>query len=674
MADSTQEKNKSQKRQKTLKILVFSLIMLLYGCVLAHKINLPVADDLPRQIKIGEEIVHGNFDILYKNVFSYAEPDQTFFDHHWLSGVVFYFLNLIGGWVGLVIFKIIILLAAFLIIFKVALKKANFWLVAFLSLPAIIILHERTGLRPEVFSYLFIAIYLYLLVHLDEHPESKKIYWLIPLQLLWVNMHVFFSVGIMMTAGYLFEKIVLTPPDHFSKKFSKEFFRNVIHNKIVQKVFIIFVALCLVSIINPRGLSGVFYHYPGANFPVSISENQSIMNFIRGQTFWYDISIAIFFPAVALSIISYFFAFRKNKRPIFYFLASLSTAVLSFIIIRSISFFALLFIPVVSSNLNDAFNNFLAAFAKESLKIKKIVSAFVVIVFIGTLCYLIYPGWVKLSEFKDRGVGLAYRSEESANFFIKNNLHGPIINDSDSGSYLIYYLYPKERVFVDNRFADAYSTDIYNQSVNMTADEQDWQRALAKYNFNVIFFYQYDAGPNIRQFLFRRTQDPSWSLVYVDIYNIILVRNTPENKDIIDRYGITRDNILTRLDYLINSDNLDDKITAADTLNLVGLTDVGTKVFLDVVSKDPTNAKVWMILGEWELNKNDPRSPILAAMFLDKAISMGRDTAEAYSYLGAAYVKLSRPENARAALKKALSINPDREDAKKLLEQIGEGN
>ena len=54
-------------KQSLIKILVFALLLIFYGSLLAHKIQLPAADDLPRQMKIGEEILAGNLGIFYKN-------------------------------------------------------------------------------------------------------------------------------------------------------------------------------------------------------------------------------------------------------------------------------------------------------------------------------------------------------------------------------------------------------------------------------------------------------------------------------------------------------------------------------------------------------------------------------------------------------------------------------
>src|SRR3990167_1948387 len=90
----------AMRRPETVKILkavVFVLILAFYASVSLYQIKLPVADDLARHIKNGEMILRGNFDVLYKNVYSYTEPDQPFTNHHWLSGVIFYLLfELIG--------------------------------------------------------------------------------------------------------------------------------------------------------------------------------------------------------------------------------------------------------------------------------------------------------------------------------------------------------------------------------------------------------------------------------------------------------------------------------------------------------------------------------------------------------------------------------------------------
>src|SRR5262249_730146 len=158
---------------------------------------------LPRHIQNGAMLLHGNTEVLYKNLYAYTEGNYPFTNHHWLSGVIFYAVQQLIGFDGLVLFKVFLLLGAFCLLFAVALKKADFWLVAAVAIPSILVLRERTALGPEIFSYFFIAVFVYLLFDLEEHPQRKRIFWLVPLQLLWVNLHIFSSIGIALVAGFL---------------------------------------------------------------------------------------------------------------------------------------------------------------------------------------------------------------------------------------------------------------------------------------------------------------------------------------------------------------------------------------------------------------------------------------------------------------------------------------
>ncbi len=669
------------KREKIIKWAVFILILGFYSSFLVYKIKIPAADDLPRQIKIGQEVLHGNFDILYKNVFSYTEPDYTFYDHHWLSGVVFYVMDLLIGWSGLGIFKVLILLLAFSIVFKTSLKRADFWLVALASIPSILILRERTGLRPEVFSYLILSIFFYILVKWEENPESKIIYWLVPLQLLWVNMHVFFSIGIMLMAGYLFEKIVIN-------------WRNLKSNPVVKKTFIVFILVVIVSFVNPRFVGGVFYKYPTVS--IGISEFQPLLESLRQGVLRNDVSIYTFFPTDAISLLSIliFFIFNyiqtkekkyknkylenksiseaKNNLPIFYILAIFATIAISFIIVRGLSFFGFVFLLVVPALLNDGYIYYRDRLLTESKRFYGFLSKIILIIIITLVVYFVYFSNSRFfNVYTERGFGLASMSEGGKDFFIKNNLKGPIFNDPDIGSYLIYYLYPREKVFSDNRFGDAYSPSFWdNIYLPILANDDKWQEALKKYNFNVIYLYQYDNGDNFRQFMYNRIHDPEWALVYGDAYSLIFLRNTPENKNLIRDYQINKDNIPQRLNYLLRSPVEDDVIAAADIFNMLGNIDLGREAFFDVVIKRPSNGKIWMIMGEWQLLDTSRQSAVLGSMFLEKALDVGYKTAESYSFLGVAYYRLGRYDKAVEVLNKSLDINPLRADSKSLLDII----
>src|SRR3989338_660358 len=92
-----------------MRLKIFALIFVIVWCgiFLSEKINLPTAD-IGRHIANGEVLAEAPFAekqaLLNTNFFSYTMPDKEFTNHHWASGVIFYFIEKIFGFTGLSIF------------------------------------------------------------------------------------------------------------------------------------------------------------------------------------------------------------------------------------------------------------------------------------------------------------------------------------------------------------------------------------------------------------------------------------------------------------------------------------------------------------------------------------------------------------------------------------------
>ncbi len=448
---------------KIPKTIVFILILALYGSFLFYKIDFLTfsVNDLGRHIKNGEILFQAR-DVLTTNFYSYTEPNFPFINHHWLSGVIFYFLYEVFGFGGMVIFKAAVFLLTFTLLFLAAIKKADFWLAALFSLPAILIMKERVELRPEIFSYLFVAVFLYFLIDLEKHPEQKRIFWLVPLQLLWVNLHTFFFIGILMTAGFLFEKILLN-------------LKSLKNNPLIKKLVLLLAILVLVCFINPNGAKGALYPLNiFNNYGFKVDENQSLLSV--KENYWWDISIKIFTPMVLLLAASFLFSLKR--KPIFYFLGSCGSAVSAFFLVRALPLFGMFFLPVASFNFNGVFLKAAAIF-KKSLSFV-VLGAFVYATFIS------YQPAVSTGLISERGMGLVRNIDAAAIFFKEQNFKGPIFNNYDIGSYLIYYLFPQEKIFVDNRpeaYPDSFFQDIYYP---MIQKEEKWHEFQEKDEFNAI--------------------------------------------------------------------------------------------------------------------------------------------------------------------------------------------
>lgn len=654
---------------KYQKILIFILILAFYASYITYKIELPAAQDLPREINNGENILSGQFKVITTNFYSYTEPDYYFANHQWFSGVIFYLMHRAMGWGGMVIFKVIFILLTFSLLFYITMKRSDFWLAAVFSVPAILVLIQRSALRPEMFSYSLIVLFLYFLYDFENHPEHKRIYWLIPLELLWVSLHIYFPIGVLMVGGFLLEKIVL---NH----------KNIKQNQAIRKLSILLVALILVCFINPYGLSGDMRSLrvnKNPNFPILSEENSSISTTLKSSPISENLPIAAFemlIPVLAASFIWALFFRWKRKEPlfsgnfIFHSLAGIATALLGFYIIRSLPLFGLIFLPAITANLGGSYAG-LKNWLRNSWPGKeKAFSAAAAAVLTLGLLYLTLSDIRKFGPYGSVGIGITDQSESSAEFFRNNNLTGPIFNDNDIGSYLIYNFFPKERVFTDNRFGDAYSADFLgNTYLPMIRDEEKWKEGLKKYNFNVVFFYQYDNVGGIRDFINRRINDPEWAWVYADDYTVILVRNVPRNQEVINKYEITWNNITERLKFLWDSPNPNDLLAAADLFNLSGHKDLAENGYLKVLSEQPQLGKVWYALGSTELDKGTDfySNPNLALIYLKQALSAGWETANTYSYIALAYYRLGEYDKAREAVKKELKIDPESVDGHKWL-------
>lgn len=637
---------------KLVKTIIFVLILGLYTSLLFYKVDFFALsiNDLGRHIKNGQTLFQ-TLDVLKVNFYSYTNPNFSFINHHWLSGVIFSFLHGLFGFSGLVIFKVAVLLVTFTFVFLASIKKADFWLVALFSLPTILLLKERTEIRPEMFSYLFTAIFLYLLIDSEKNPNSKKIFWLVPLQILWVNLHSFFFIGILLTAGFLFEKFLLN-------------IKNLKNNPALKKIALLLLMLLAACLVNPNGIRGaLFFLDIFGNYGAKISENQSLS--AVKDIYWWDISIQLFLPLAYL--LGFSFLFNIKRKAIFYFFAALGTAGATFLIIRGLPLFALMFLPAISFNFNKVF-----------IDVKNYIGEFWGRIFVVLLiAALIYTGTslhktsvLSIGTTQEIGLGLVGRTNDAANFFKENNIKGPIFNDYNIGSYLIYHLFPQEKIFVDNR-PEAYPASFFQEIYySVLGQEEKWQEIQEKYNFNVIFFSHQNLGDKENNFLVNRLNDSAWSLIYIDGYSIILLKNTPANQDLIKNFQITPENIDKKIDHLLGSDNLTERTAAVNLLLAMGKQDLLLDTMQNILEKWPTYSSGWLLLGQLASMQEDAETLSSAIVFLEKAIDLGEKTSEAYTFLGLAYFKTSQFIKAEQALKTALQLNPNRQDAKQYLSQL----
>jgi len=500
---------------KKISLIPFLLWLILIASLYFHTTDV-FDQDMGRHLKLGE-IIWQTKEVPKLNLFSYTAVNEPVFNSHWGSQVVFYIIHQFAGTSGLIVFSTLVNTAAFGLLFFFVTRRAGILLASTISVPFLPILLDRTWVRPEMFGNLFYAIILIALFSKRVRYYAK---WFFPLiALLWINLHITAVFGVFAMVVVLFQDsfdLLRSSERHDSKTSLKwNRFWTSQNDKVQKGIFTNVLIGCFILaflFINPYGFDGVRMAFTVLNkYGYTIVENQSWL-FLRDFGFSFVNNIAIGF---VLLIFSYMFTVTRLRRP---FLGEVTllvvVSILTLRFVRNEILFA--YTAYLVSSLN------LARFQK--LRVRS-VTTHTFFLFVATYCIgaaLIYQAHAL--QGLPFGVGNKESYRKGVDFFLANNLPEPIFNNFDIGGYLIYRLYPKTPVFVDNR-PEAYPVNFFqNTYIPMQIEQTKFDTFTQQYKFKTIIWGVRDITPWSKDFLDRITKDPAWKTVYLDDAIIILTK------------------------------------------------------------------------------------------------------------------------------------------------------
>ncbi len=521
----------AEKQQLLYRIFITVLLLSVYGFYLAHQVDLTVGD-LGRHLKNGQLFFETGL-VPKTNLYSYAYPDYPFINHHWGSGVLFYGIQQLAGFSGLSIAFIVMSVATLLVFLNLATKYSSFALAAPIAVIVLPVLITRYEVRPELFSYLFCGLFLQILWGYKSGKLSLRWLFLLPiLEIFWVNLHIYFFIGVVLIAVYLFELLVVLVT-HNSPQNIREH---------VKGLAVILLLTILATCLNPSGISGAIYPFLILNeYGAPTVENYSVLAVLReGYVFLPLIYFGIVFGLVCLS---WLYALTRNRSSFSLgnFLLSVFFFAMAWSAIRNFALSAYFALPIAAVNLKSLLDE--PGKASSSPSILKVSAVLAAIAFV---LVILKPAYFVSSNRGRIGIGLEETNDAASDFFVKQNMQGPIFNNFDVGAYIIYHLFPAQRVFIDNRpeaYPVSFFQDVY---LPVQLDEAKWNSLSNKYGFNVIFFNHHDHSVWGGQFIVRRVLDPTWAPVYLDKDIIILARRDGPNRSVVARYEIPKENILER--------------------------------------------------------------------------------------------------------------------------------
>ncbi|MFA6002337.1 MAG: CDC27 family protein [Thermoleophilia bacterium] len=190
------------------KIYLFSTIILFFLILTGFFLFWPIVmydADLWYHLSGGRHLLQTRT-IPHEAFFSYIEPAKSWYNYYWLFQAIIYKIFQGTGYYGLIVLRAAIygLTSFFILLFFTHRNEDKTQLLSgfiiFVSL-TLSIMQRELLVRPHLFSYLFIVVFLYIL-----EKRRDKI-WLLPiLGIFWANLHgIEYPVMFLIAAAYLLD-------------------------------------------------------------------------------------------------------------------------------------------------------------------------------------------------------------------------------------------------------------------------------------------------------------------------------------------------------------------------------------------------------------------------------------------------------------------------------------
>jgi hypothetical protein len=477
-------------------------------------------------LKTGEYIVtHGA--LPNGDVFSFTHQGQPWVLHEWLFEIVLYGMFTWLGPLGVKLLTVTLAMSALGITYALLRRLAVSPSIALvLLLAAFIPFSPGISPRPQLVTCVFFASFLYVLLSYKYFQTTRYLLALPLLMVVWVNAHGGYVVGLALAGLFVASEWanywILRERDGGQK----QRLLRLTHMAVVT---------ALASAINPGFLEHWLYPFQvmGMEATRSIQEWQSL-DFHDWAGRGYLMLVLAFF-------ISYTYTIRKPDFTELIVPAVLMVA--GFVVIRHVPLAALTLISFIAIALSRGSAVGLSAFwhrtglalfyerwvgSGKQLGNGEYVLNWLLLLAIAIGLSIFYP----IFHANDEDKANASLPVKAAEFVANAGLTGHMFNSYHFGGYLIYRLYPAQKVFIDGR-ADMYGDAFINDYQEIIDVASGWEKTFDKYQIDYVIIGH--DGP-LWQLLQARGD---FRLVYDDKHNSVLVRNAPRYAAIIAKYGQT---------------------------------------------------------------------------------------------------------------------------------------
>jgi hypothetical protein len=421
-------------------------------------------------IRTGEYILD-HHSVPTTDLFSFSRAGQPWFAWEWLADVIFGALFRQMGLKGVVLLSgLMISLTATILLRHMLWRKANLFISVAITLFCASAASIHYHARPHLFTLLFLVITMWLLDR-DRARPDHAVWLLIPLMVLWTNLHGGFLVLIAIT-GLLAGGSVLEALLFESHKWRE-----------AKRYSILLIGCSVATLLNPYGL-GLHKHlveYLRSNWIRDMVEEFHSPDFHSESMLYFE--ILLFLSLVIATI----FVQRRRVVEVLWLGYFAHTALAS---VRHVTIFVLVAGPLVAIEVSGWWAQWSSGQSKKS--VAGILSQLAEELSSGFRWASIWPAGLALAlvligspikwptDFADERFPVKIVST------YKEQLQSGRVFTSDQwGDYLIFRFYPRQKVYIDGR-SDFYGQDLGKDYLALLQGQYNWSSILKRNSFEVV--------------------------------------------------------------------------------------------------------------------------------------------------------------------------------------------
>lgn len=479
--------------------------------------------DTALHIGIGNHILETG-SIPRTGIYSYTAAEMSWMAHEWLAELIFAVIHNITGLNGIVVLAALSIAFTHSTFYGFLISRGiNTSLSLVLTIAAIAMTAVHWLARPHILSMPLVLIW-YMALEAYRLEGKRYIYLLPILTVLWVNLHGGFMAGLLLIAVYWLGSML-------DLLFSRDGNAGEKVKRDMQAYGKVGLLAAAASLLNPHGYKALLFPFQIVGKEASVGKIEEWLspNFHAVQPYEYMLLTLIVVLGFSLRRLTY----TETCLIVLWTHLSLHS-------VRYIPLFAIIVIPIIAVRLEGLMkdgmeegNRLLNRIYEFSNRIQKTseslkIHILPIVAVTAAMVITVNGGRVFGKPLIKHGFDKKQFPVEAVDFAENSGIKGRVFNAYHFGGYLIYEGFPKEGVFVDGR------TDMYDKFLKNYDDVVDlkpgWRDVLKRFDIEWMLI---TANSPLSVLL---SETDEWRLIYADKVANIFVRNTYENRHLIDKY------------------------------------------------------------------------------------------------------------------------------------------